>query len=370
MKEQRTNRRRCSSGFWRSTQTCSPVTRCRATSRDVRVLVRREAGLEDIEDGAIRWSIDHVFLDQDGVPTFVEVKRSSDSRIRREVIGQMLDYAAHAVALWPGERLLELLTTRCERDGLSVDAEVSSVLGPDADAESYWAQAAANLKAGRVRLVFVLDEIPSELRRVVEFLNGQMRPAEVVAIEVKQFVGEGFRGLVPSVIGWVAGAEGRKRQCPDRADRVRDRERFVAQLERNEGSRKQRSRSGSSTRGARFRRRVPAGVRARRTARLSPSSRRTVSVSGRSASTPTDVWRSGSSTSTTGRPFDDVVLRRGLLGRLNVATGLSWGEEVLTRRPAISLQQLVEAPSVCESFHDVLAWVHAQLDASGDHAGG
>ena len=28
-------------------------------------------------------------------PTLVEVKRSSDTRIRREVVGQMLDYAAN-----------------------------------------------------------------------------------------------------------------------------------------------------------------------------------------------------------------------------------------------------------------------------------
>jgi ribosomal protein L30E len=32
----------------------------------------------------------------------------------------------------------------------------------------------ANLRAGKVRLVFVADEIPAELRRVVEFLNSQM----------------------------------------------------------------------------------------------------------------------------------------------------------------------------------------------------
>jgi hypothetical protein len=38
-------------------------------------------------------------------------------------------------------------------------------------------------------MVFVSDEIPRELWRVVEFLNGQMNPAEVPAIEVKQYLG-------------------------------------------------------------------------------------------------------------------------------------------------------------------------------------
>ena len=50
-------------------------------------------------------------------------------------------------------------------------------------------------------MVFVADEIPAELRRVVEFPNEQMDSAEVLAIEIKQYVGEGMRTLVPRVIG-------------------------------------------------------------------------------------------------------------------------------------------------------------------------
>ena len=69
------------------------------------LLVRREAGVPSAENKADRWSMDHLFLDQEGVPTIVEVKRSSDTRIRREVVGQMLDYAANAVLYWPVDRI-------------------------------------------------------------------------------------------------------------------------------------------------------------------------------------------------------------------------------------------------------------------------
>ena len=62
------------------------------------LLVKREMDVPDAQNGSGRWSLDHLFLDQDGVPTLVEVKRSTDTRIRREVIGQMLDYAANGVA--------------------------------------------------------------------------------------------------------------------------------------------------------------------------------------------------------------------------------------------------------------------------------
>ena len=55
--------------------------------------------------GGNRWSLDHLFLDQEGIPTLVEVKRGTDTRIRREVVGQMLDYAANAIVYWPVEEL-------------------------------------------------------------------------------------------------------------------------------------------------------------------------------------------------------------------------------------------------------------------------
>src|ERR1700748_3872978 len=62
------------------------------------LLVSREMGVADSMVSGNRWSLDHLFIDQDGIPTLIEVKRSSDTRIRREVIGQILDYAANAIS--------------------------------------------------------------------------------------------------------------------------------------------------------------------------------------------------------------------------------------------------------------------------------
>ena len=44
------------------------------------LLVRREMGVADREDAGDRWSVDHLFVDQDAIPTFVEVKRSSNMK--------------------------------------------------------------------------------------------------------------------------------------------------------------------------------------------------------------------------------------------------------------------------------------------------
>lgn len=165
------------------------------------LLVMREMAVPDEEDGAGRWSLDHLFLDQDAVPTLVEIKRSSDTRIRREVIGQMLDYAANAVAYWPVEEIRAKFETRCEKNGEDAEEVLTRFVGEDQDTDEFWQRVKTNLQAGRIRMVFLADSIPAELRRVVEFLNEQMDPAEVLAIEVKQFVGKGMKTLVPRVLG-------------------------------------------------------------------------------------------------------------------------------------------------------------------------
>src|SRR3954469_7163222 len=90
------------------------------------LLITREMAVPGEQDGAGRWSLDHLFLDQEAIPTLVEVKRSSDTRIRREVVGQMLDYAANAVAYWPIEALRAAFETRCTREGLSSDQELET----------------------------------------------------------------------------------------------------------------------------------------------------------------------------------------------------------------------------------------------------
>jgi hypothetical protein len=111
------------------------------------------------------------------------------------------------------------------------------VAGEETDNEEFWARAAENLRAGKVRMVFVSDEIPRELRRVVEFLNGQMNPAEVIAIEVKQYLGvDGTKTLVPRVIGQTAEVEARKGIRASGPRRQWDEESLFAELLQKRGS--------------------------------------------------------------------------------------------------------------------------------------
>ena len=175
-----------------------------ATSPRRWLVIKREAGIPDNESSGDRWSVDHLLLDQDAVPTFVEVKRASDTRARREVVAQMLDYAANASEYWPIDRMREFHASRCAAHGLDPAEEISNLLEPDSDIEEFWTRAATNLRDGRIRLLFVADKIPPALQRIVEFLNRQMNPAEVLAVEIRQFTsatGANLRTLVPRVLG-------------------------------------------------------------------------------------------------------------------------------------------------------------------------
>lgn len=178
------------------------------------LLISREMKLASDETGASRWSVDHLFLDQNAVPTLVEVKRSTDTRIRREVVGQMLDYAANGVMYWPIERLRSTFEAQCTLKDQDPEEVLTTFLAgseeDEADSERFWQTVKTNLQAGKIRLLFVADSIPPELRSIVEFLNRQMDPAEVLALEIKKYEGKGVISLVPQVIGLTAEAQQKK----------------------------------------------------------------------------------------------------------------------------------------------------------------
>ncbi len=199
------------------------------------LLVTREMAVQGEEIDSPRWSLDHLFLDQDAVPTLIEVKKGSNTDIRRKVIGQMLDYAANAVAYWPVEGIRAKFISRCERAGENPEIVLTTFLGEDKSADEFWQLVKTNLQAGRIRMVFLADLIPPELRRVVEFLNEQMDPAEVLAIEMKQFIGGKIKTLVPRVLGLTEAAR-QKKSSGTSAGKQWDEATFMTTLEEQAGA--------------------------------------------------------------------------------------------------------------------------------------
>lgn len=167
------------------------------------LLVKRELGIPGDANSASIWSLDHLFLDQDGIPTFVECKRATDTRSRREVVAQMLDYAANGTAYWSMDRLRQAATETARSLNFSLDEQIQRLIdeNDEESIETYWQLVENNLRQGRIRLIFVADTLPRELRRLIEFLNEKMADVEVLGVEVKQFVGPGQTAMVPRVIG-------------------------------------------------------------------------------------------------------------------------------------------------------------------------
>jgi hypothetical protein len=163
------------------------------------LLVDRELPIKAEESDTGTWKVDHLFLASDGRPVLVEVKRSSDPRARREVVAQMLDYAASFDADWTAEKLrLRRQRRLTESTAAAFKSEMEtflSVAGLD-DEDQLWSSVQAQIDAGHIRLLFVADQLSPTLVRVIEFLNRQLRSAEVLGVEVVRHAGSGHEVVV------------------------------------------------------------------------------------------------------------------------------------------------------------------------------
>lgn len=161
----------------------------------------RKGPLPDGANRSPRWSVEHLFLAQDAAPTVVETLRSGDSRAHGDLFGQILYYAANAAVWWPREALSTAFAADHLPSGVDDDEALTRIVGPEVAPETYWDQVEANLAAGRVRMVLVVDEVQADLARMVDFLNAQLRDAEVWILEVRQLAGPSGRLLQTSLVG-------------------------------------------------------------------------------------------------------------------------------------------------------------------------
>jgi hypothetical protein len=201
------------------------------------LLVKREMPVPDPGTGGNRWNVDFLFLDQDAVPTFVECKRFEDTRSRREIVGQVLEYAANGRQYWNRDILARLADESAKLHSTDL-AQALDLLRPNelSTAEAFFARAEENLRQGQVRIIFFLEESPLELRTVVDFLNGQMERSEVLLVEARQYSTGGRRVVVPSLLGYTEQARLIKRTMTDVSTSARrkwDKDSFLATAARS-----------------------------------------------------------------------------------------------------------------------------------------
>lgn len=160
------------------------------------VLLRREMPVGS------SWSLDHLYVDQYGIPTLVETKLSQNPESRREVIGQIVEYAASADSTWTSTLIRERSSRYWQDRGETLENVLEREFGPDLDIEAFWSLVDTALRQHNLRLIIAADELRPEVRRMIEYLNKEMRNAQVLGLELECYAEDDHSVILsPHLIG-------------------------------------------------------------------------------------------------------------------------------------------------------------------------
>lgn len=129
----------------------------------------------------------------------IECKLAKNTQAKREVIGQILDYAAH---IWDMnyEELDQSIQNMTNKSLADFVHEQSN--DPDWAEEEFRANVRSALEQGNFILTIAVNEINEELNRIVRYVNSAGNPAfSFAALEMRRFHKSSIEMLVPHVFG-------------------------------------------------------------------------------------------------------------------------------------------------------------------------
>lgn len=276
----------------------------------------------------------------------------------------MLDYAANAVVYWKAEELIARFEDTCQLKKLDAVTELQNLVGLDTNTDDFWNRVDTNLKAGKIRLVLVADVIPNEMRRIIEFLNGQMNPAEIIGIEIKQFVGKNSKTLVPKVIGQTSIAQSIK-SVKTLPQIYRDEASFFGEMMEVGGELKSKIAKRIYDWIAYKSHRVWFGKGQYGRGSYVPVTE--IILNNKKVSLmPFAIWASGSieiyfQWYKDRPPFDQIEYKTELLKRLNQIEGVNIPESALNRRPSFDILLLAKE-EIYNQFIATFDWFYKQYD--------
>lgn len=140
--------------------------------------------------------VDVVAADVDGVITLCECKLAKNAGARREVLGQVLEYAG-------GMKELSFSSFRTRMNarltGDLVDL-MTGLGGPEFDEREWIAQIGERLEHGEFRLVVAVNEITDALKQTVQYLNDRAT-FTILAVELRRAKFGEIEAIAPSVFG-------------------------------------------------------------------------------------------------------------------------------------------------------------------------
>ena len=155
-------------------------------------VVKRQQPILNSEQGEHQYYLDVLFIDEKGVPVLAEVKRHTDTRIRREVVAQMLDYAM-------GMKLLDVNDLR--KSFRESNADKPDIL-KEIDTNEFWEKVKNNLECENMNLAFVADKIPPSLVSFINFMNSHLQDICVYGVELKEYQSGSSKVIEKNLIKW------------------------------------------------------------------------------------------------------------------------------------------------------------------------
>ena len=164
-------------------------------------------------------SIDLLCIDQDGLLTVVETKLRRNREARREVIGQIIEYASY-VSQWTADNVYRIANEYFAKSirvpqnykGKTLETIMQEIVGGDFLSEDLRAKIGQNLGDGRIRLIIAVDELIEPLRATVTFLNSHSN-FDVLLLQVTDFQeSEAKKVLVPLLFGYSTKSSGGRRE--------------------------------------------------------------------------------------------------------------------------------------------------------------
>jgi len=144
--------------------------------------------------------VDNVLMTPTGMPVLVECKLWRNPQARREVVGQIIDYAKDLVR-WTASDFQREVAAIVEREGNPIIALLREA-GHQIDEAAFNDSLTANLRRGRFLLLIVGDGVREDVESIAEYLQGHTGlHFSLGIVEIPIFeLGDGRRLFVPRVL--------------------------------------------------------------------------------------------------------------------------------------------------------------------------
>lgn len=153
--------------------------------------------------------IDVLCIDGEGVLTVIETKLARNPQIRREVVGQVLEYVAQ-LSKWKAQDVIQVANQYFQSSsdtGGTGGATLTDLLKSTSEPEEMlspgdvYERIENNLRKGRIKVVIASDAIPETLKDTVNFINS-FSNFDIYVLQVQLFKKDDLEIYAPAIFGF------------------------------------------------------------------------------------------------------------------------------------------------------------------------